>query len=142
MPHHSKAAPQVLGILALVFGGIGGVGLLLAALSGGWRAASLSKMQRAEGTVVALRHTSRSYRPVVQFAPNGGAPVRFESEIGSSPPAFQVGEYVEVLYAPGNPSDALIDSFFQIWFFQALAAFIATPFALTGLGLFLASRRR
>jgi hypothetical protein len=49
-----------------------------------------------------------SYTPVVQFRAKGGQSIEFVSSYSSSPPAYDVGESVTVVYPPDNPSDAII----------------------------------
>ena len=71
---------------------------------------------RAQGTVVGMdrRYDSDSgstYRPIVEYRDEGGTQHRFVSSVGSSPPAFDRGEQVEVIYDPWSPEDAIIDSF-------------------------------
>jgi hypothetical protein len=41
----------------------------------------------------------------------------FEGDNASYPPAYQVGEQVNVRYDPLNPNTAQIDSFFERWIF-------------------------
>ncbi len=101
-----------------------GVGLLLLAVAGFLtvRTASfLARASSAPGVVIELRETRDSdggtlYRPVVRFAPRSGGDLTIESSMGTAPPAFSVGERVEVLYAPDNPRDARIRSFGSLWF--------------------------
>jgi hypothetical protein len=75
----------------------------------------------AQGKVVALKpvHSSRnnsiSYAPVFRFDVPGWHFATVVSHTSSRPPAFKVGEGVTVLYQPGHPEDAVIDSFGQLW---------------------------
>lgn len=56
------------------------------------------------------------YSPVVEFNVNGQT-YTFESGNASDPPAYQVGDVVEVRYDPTAPSTAQIDSYFERWAF-------------------------
>ena len=64
------------------------------------------------GVVVDLQENYDSdgstYTPVVQFIAKGGQSIEFVSSYSSSPPAYDVGESVTVVYPPDNPSDAII----------------------------------
>lgn len=64
------------------------------------------------GMVVDLQENYDSdgstYTPVVQFKTNSGQSIEFTSSYSSSPPAYDVGESVTVVYPPDNPSDAII----------------------------------
>ncbi len=41
--------------------------------------------------------------------------IRFEHNSGANPPAYRVGDAVDVLYNPQTPQDATIDSWWDIW---------------------------
>jgi len=72
----------------------------------------------APGMVVDLQENYDSdgstYAPVVQFKTNSGQSIEFVSSYSSSPPAFDVGENVTVVYPPDSPSDAIIKGDGQI----------------------------
>lgn len=77
----------------------------------------------AEGTVVRLKGRTSSGRhgstwaPVFQFTtPNDGKLHTVTGRVASSPPAYSVGEKVRVLYSAEAPQDAIINSFFQLYF--------------------------
>ena len=77
------------------------------------------------GTVVRLNEQSDAeggcctYVPVVDFKVNDQV-YTFEGDNASDPPAYQVGEQVNVRYDPTNPNTAQIDSFFERWIFPIL----------------------
>ena len=77
------------------------------------------------GTVVRLNEQSDAeggcctYVPVVDFEVNDQV-YTFEGDNASDPPAYQVGEQVNVRYDPLNPNTAQIDSFFERWIFPIL----------------------
>jgi hypothetical protein len=95
------------------------VGLALFAGAAVWAVVTRSFIARAEvasGTVVALERTSsNAYSPVVDFVAPGGQMIEFRSSFGSSPPAYEVGEKVEVLYLPDQPRKARIRGIFALW---------------------------
>lgn len=78
--------------------------------------------ERATGTVIEMDESSSGdggccvYSPVVQFEVNGQS-YTFDSGNASDPPQYEVGEQVDVLYNPADPSTAQIDSLFERWAF-------------------------
>jgi hypothetical protein len=79
----------------------------------------------APGTVVQLSERSDpeggccTYVPVVDFEVNNQI-YTFEGDHASYPPAYEVGEQVDVRYDPTNPNTAQIDSLFQRWAFPVI----------------------
>lgn len=65
------------------------------------------------------------YRPRVRFQSPDGRSHEFTGSVGSNPAGFYVGEAVDVLFDPARPSDAQINTMFQLWF---------TPLLLGGMG--------
>ena len=97
--------------------------------------------KHAQGTVVGLEwrksenhSTSRKSKsdnepaayPTVRFTSADGATRTFENSTGSKPPAYDVGERVEVLYRAEAPADAQINGFVSLWLM---------PLVFTGIGL-------
>lgn len=97
----------------------------------------------AHGTVVQVveqvshndEGTSVVYVPRVQFRTPGGQDIDFTSSTGSNPPAYHQGDAVEVLYNPASPSDASINSFWQLWLAPVICTGIGTVFFAFGLAL-------
>ncbi len=58
--------------------------------------------------------SSFSYYPVVSFQAEG-RPVRFVSQTGAYPPAYQEGQQVHIRYVSGFPERARINTFVEIW---------------------------
>lgn len=81
--------------------------------------------EKTTGNVVRLEESNSSeggccvYSPVIEFIA-GGQTYSFEGDNASSPPAYSVGEEVPVLYDPGNPGTAQINSFFERWVFPII----------------------
>lgn len=75
------------------------------------------------GTVIGMEESntdgSSAYSPIVEFTANGQT-YTFESENASSPPAYQVGETVNVRYDPTDPNTAQIDKFTERWLMPIL----------------------
>jgi len=101
---------QMIGPLAFLL-----FGLLFFAI--GWgltlRQRSLEKLGiEAQGVVVDLQENydsdGNTYTPVVQFKTAKGQNVEFTSSYSSSPPSYDVGEAVIVVYLPEQPDKAII----------------------------------
>lgn len=68
---------------------------------------------QVEGTVISLLMSqdddgSTSYAPVVRFTSQGGREFTFTGTVYSSPPAYQTGQKVTVLYPIDRPGDAKV----------------------------------
>jgi hypothetical protein len=131
-----------------------GLGLLAGAGYAASRTAAFLRIAAsADGTVVDLVESvstdsdgrrSRTYRPVVEFAPASGAVRTFTSSSGSSPPAYDVGERVTVLYDPQNTHDARLKGTFSLWGVAIILGGIGLVFGGIGGGMIAArsARRR
>jgi hypothetical protein len=91
----------------------------------------------ANGEVIDLIESRDSdddpvYRPRVRFQTPDGVVREFTSTVGSNPAGFYVGEGVDVMYDPRQPSDARIDTLFQLWFAPMLLAVMGTVFTAFG----------
>ncbi len=87
-----------------------------------------------EGVVTRLEESSSSeggcctYSPVVEFVATNDQTYTFESENASDPPAYDIGERVEVLYDPNDPNTAQINKYSERW----LMPIILIPSMLCG----------
>ena len=68
-----------------------------------------------ESTSSSSSSSSISYAPTVKYQDAEGNEYVFTSNISSSPPSYDVGEEVIIMYNPNNPSDAQIKSIFGQW---------------------------
>lgn len=102
-------------------------------------ASFLERSVSAQGTVVELIRSrfsdSVSYYPVVEFSTPNGRQVEFQSNSGSSPPSYNQGEQVSVLYEPSNPEAAKINGFFSLWGGALIVGGIGSVFGLIGCGI-------
>lgn len=77
------------------------------------------------GTVVSLEESNDSeggccvYSPVVEFEADGRT-YSFEGENASDPPAYKVGERVEVIFDPADPDTAQINKWTERWLFPII----------------------
>lgn len=97
----------------------------------------LSGSSRTFGRVFAFGTISGQrgylYCPQVEFAHPNGQTIRFQSETGSQPPAYAVGQEVKVVYQNSNPNQAEIDSVMALWFAPGCTVLMAIFFTLFGL---------
>lgn len=102
--------------------------------------AFLAQAYNAQGVVVDLipRRGSEggtTYAPKFQFNNAQGQSFTVENGPSSSPPAYERGEQVRVLYVPGKEAEAKIDSFFSLWFGSLMMGILGSVFAAIGLGM-------
>ena len=131
-------------ILPVIFSLIG-LGLLAPALWSGYRSwAFLQVAKSAPGTVIALEYSDDTddsgARPVVRYELRG-EPYQITGSVASTPPAYVVGDQVQVLYPPGEPRAGRLYSWLDLWFLPSLLGGIGLVFGLIGLGLWYAMWR-
>jgi hypothetical protein len=132
--------------LSIVFAVVG-LGLLAGAIAVTLNTrAFIATAKHAPGTVTELipkrdsDDGSITYTPVVIFEATSGASISFTSSFSSNPPSYDVGEKVEVLYAPDNPNEARINGFGSLWFGSLILGGLGTVFCAIGFGILMASR--
>jgi hypothetical protein len=139
-----KAPTFLFGIFLLIgLGLLGGAGYLVLDTR-----SDIARADTAGGTVIDLIGERDSdggtvYYPHVRYVTRSGETVEFTASVGSSPPAFDVGEPVSVLYDPAAPQEARIDTFFQLWFGSLILGGTGLVFiVIGGAGSLVASRSR
>ena len=139
----------------LIFGGVFstvGVGMLVGALLSYLHSQNLVKHgMNATGTVVGFHTsisrsskggTSTTYAPVVEYTAADGQTRTFTSSLSSSPPGYQEGQQVKVVYDPAMINKAEINDFMTMYFLPVLLGFMGTIFAtIGGCVLFIRGRR-
>jgi hypothetical protein len=98
----------------------------------------VANASKAAGTVVGLR----SGAPEVKFTAHDGREVQFTSSVSSKPPAYSVGEKVEILYRPDRPEDAKVNAFMSLWLGVIILGALGSMFALVGAGIIFGWGRR
>ena len=83
----------------------------------------IDRSERVLGEVVGF-HGYDTVAPVIEFTSLTGERFTFVGSVSSSPPAYAVGEEVDVIYERDTPQDALIDSFFQLYFVSLITGFL------------------
>ena len=111
-------------IIVTVFSLVG-IGLLVGSgLSFNITRNFIEKSVSTNGVVIELKKEISSnqksrgyiYYPVVKFEPGQGEIIKFESNTGTNPPSYKIGQTVPVLYESNNPNSAQINSSFDLWF--------------------------
>ena len=84
-----------------------------------------SEGEKTTGKVIRLEESNDSesgccvYSPVIEFEANGQT-FTFEGDNASDPPAYDVGEEVNVIYDPKDPDTAQINKWTERWLFPII----------------------
>jgi hypothetical protein len=132
----------------LVFGGIGTILLAIAGFVFFREQSFLNTAEAATGTVTDFNLSSNSdgsggtYCPVIDFTTNAGEAVKYYANMCSSPPSYDVGEQVEVLYDAQNIKNVQMKGFWSQYTAVVVLGFIGAPFFLAGLWGLFAGRKK
>ena len=103
---------------------------LLAAITGYRVYRYLATAVRCRGSVTKLveePHGVRPlFRPIFTFTDESGRQHSISSSVASRPAAFDVGDTIEIIYPPGQPSLAEYCGFFAQWALPTVFAVFAT----------------
>ena len=112
------------------------VGFLSLIAAGGFyllRSNWIDEAGEARGQVVDLVPSGRGYSPAVEFRPGGADhPIRFTTLWSTSPPPYDIGDEVPVLYTQDDPSEATIDVHLGLWWPLYVLVGIALVFETLG----------
>ena len=73
------------------------------------------------GVIVEVVPVNRKYQPIVQYTSADGRQLQIASrETAGDRSYYQVGDTIGVLYAPGNPADARLDTWQSRWASDAI----------------------
>jgi hypothetical protein len=81
------------------------------------------------------------YSPIVTFADKQGRKYSWISEIAYNPPRFQIGQVVDVVYQPDDPSVALIVEFWDLYLIDLVLAGIGILLAILSWPLLLTNKK-
>ena len=112
---------SVVTILVLGFGFVGFVLGGLAVFFLIRTRAFIIRSREAKATVTQMVFTSDSeggggYSPIYRFRTLEGQEIEASESLSSNPPQFKVGQVIDVLYDPDNPSKARIKKWFNLYF--------------------------
>lgn len=103
---------------------------------------------KTDGRIVGLikvqsrsNHPGFTYEPVFRFTAANGQSYTVRSRASSNPPEFTVGQTVQVLYSPGDPAHARLNSTAQLWLVPIICTSIGLVFTFLGGLLFRLNRR-
>lgn len=96
----------------------------------------LTKGVRTKANVVAYE-TSRGknstlYAPVFEYKDCSQELITFTSSVKSSPPAYDIGEQVNIVYNTRNPQDVKIVSFWGLYAASVILLMVASPLLVLG----------
>jgi hypothetical protein len=98
----------------------------------------LGKAVPTAGTVLQMEaiDDEGSYAPVVGFQTLTGQKIEYHSNTSTNPPAYKVGDKVNVLYDPANSSNVRINDFISLWLLVLILGIMGSIFTAIGvLGL-------
>lgn len=117
-----------------IFLGVGLAMLAAATAISGWTLWTRSQWTTVEGTVIDEVLTpmadGNAYCPVVRYTARFGQQLTHRFNICAWPPAYEIGERVQVYYDPNDANNVQLDSFFGTWFLPLLLGFMGLIFSL------------
>ncbi len=119
------------------------VALAIGLYFGGKSVYLVSEGRLTDGTVVKVDLTSKGAGcPVVEFTTRKGRRLQIDGIVSSKPPAYRVGETVEVYYLPADPEVASIASFGEMWILPTICVPVGLGMAALGVGFWVVGSRR
>ena len=117
-------------LLYLIFGFTGFVMIIIGAFLVVNEQLFLGNVEKTTGRVTGFDVSTDSdggdsYCPVVEFTTRAGQTVSYDSNFCSAPPAYSVGQQVNMIYDPRNPKNAQLQGFFEAY---------TAPLVVGGLG--------
>jgi hypothetical protein len=100
----------------------------------------ISRSQEVKGSVIKMLTSSGSeggtvYAPVFRFTTIQGQSMEVAESVYSNPPGFSVGQVVDILYDPQNPSNARAKKWSSLYFVPLLLGGLGAAFG--GIGVVL-----
>ncbi len=80
-----------------------------------------------------------TYKPVFEYYDHTKTKQTFTSEVSSSPPAYKIGEKVQIIYNPGDSDEVKTMSYWGLYRWTIILLSIASPLLIIGGGYFLFS---
>ena len=124
-------------IIGIVFGFVGSILFIIGVFIFIRTRAFISRAQAVKGTVIKMLSSSGSeggtvYAPVFRFTTIEGQSMEVAESVYSNPPGYSVGDVVEVLYDPQNPSNARTSKMGSLYFVPLLLGGLGGIFACVG----------
>ncbi len=143
--NRKKKKSSPLRIIAIVFSIVGLVFLITSFVISIPTYLFVNKAVKTYGVVVDFQiKTTRgtTYHPIVRFKTAAGKEIQYISWVGSSPPAYQKGEKIEIFYNSDNPHEVKINSLLSLWLLPIIFTPIGGIFFLLGILFLIFSRNR
>ncbi len=115
-----KKLTIIMGLVALALFGI-------AALVVYFQEKTIGNSELVSGTIIRLERSGKGSKPVVEYSFRGKHYQR-TSSVSSTPPAFDVGEKVDVFVNKDNPEDIVMNTFSERWLAAVIVGGIGSVF--------------
>lgn len=124
-------------IIGVVFGFVGSILFIIGVFIFIRTRAFISRSQEVKGSVIKMltSHGSEGgtvYAPVFRFTTIQGQSMEVAETVYSSPPGYTVGEVVDILYDPQDPSNARAKKWGSLYFLPLLLGGLGGIFACVG----------
>ncbi len=80
------------------------------------------------------------YKPVFEYEDRSNTTKEFKSEVSSRPPAYKIGEKVEIVYDPKDVDEVKVVSFWGLYRWAIILSCFAAPLLIIGGGYLLYQR--
>jgi hypothetical protein len=87
-----------------------------------------------------LASNSSDLTPIFKFTTTTGQEITFKGFGASSPPAFNIGEKVNIVYSPDKPDNAKVLTYFGMFGLSILLICLSIPMIVIGGGYFISQQ--
>ena len=78
-----------------------------------------------------------TYKPVFEYMDRSNTIQEFKSDVSSRPPAYKIGEKVEIVYDPKDEEEVKVVSYWGLYRWSIILLSIASPLLIIGGGYLL-----
>ena len=131
-----KQALKTVSIIPTIFLIIAGIGLIYWGFNKYKEKQALDIMGKtAQGTVVDIYKNGIYNSPVVEFYTEDGTKMLFKSELETAKRKYKIGDKVEVIYNPADPTEAEINKFAERNFLHLFLMGVGALLIIVGIGI-------
>ena len=115
-------------------------GILLAIAGIGWWKYTgrwATRAAQAEGTVTELVENNGLFSPVIEYTDHLERQHQYRSTTSTNPPAYSVGDKVEILYERSHPDTAAINHWLHLYLFPLIFGILAVVDFVVVAGLYI-----
>jgi len=116
---------------------VGGVSCLIALYSFASTFTRISSWQHVDAEVVDVvtkrQGGKYSHYPVFRFRDDSGEQHTYQANMGTNPPSWEVGDVAKIYYNPDNPSEVLVDTFWQKYLLAVICGGLAVVTLIPGI---------